>query len=640
MDSFGSLIPDISNNSAALVSRLIRTLRRAMVTVSDYRPYGIPIDSILHFLLAGMIFLVVSRWTRKRWAFAASLLLILIKEIIDVPMKAELAEKGVNLTADAIWDIAFGMAGLGAAWLFVAWRGDTWKVRPLGADFKPLRKCWTWEVSARTLQIGSSLALFIIVFAGLSLMIIPGIQWPHPVAAALVILGIWRFGPFYTMTALLFSIPFLNWFDYYVVAPHPVAASEISLMALAACCLVPLLRHGQQSLRLSVLDCGVIAFSICGTVAAAANLMRPSASVQGAVWLLRPIQSAIIYLVLTRLADSKRRVLIICHSIVCSLLLLCIAGIVEFIIKPLRLELVPGSAFGDAAAFGTYLTMGAPFALVLSVYSYKKLRWFSLAASLLSVICVGLVYSRTCWASVSVTTCLIIFIWGFRKDYILGFAICMALALAAFLGLYSVRSMASSSSSPHFVREVATILNPGSLRRSRWRMIEASINRIKVAPLAGQPGPWVEHYYLTLGANHGLPALAMAGVAFAIIVLRGIARLWSVRDRETFGIVAGGWLGLMGALIAGFALGSFARPTFIPLLWSLCAIVAICTNLTGTSFETLPQPKLPPLDSSDIPSKTIPPSDTDTSRRPIAFLVIALLCFLSIVAMLVLIFRS
>jgi hypothetical protein len=394
------------------------------------------------------------------------------------------------------------------------------------------------------------------------------------------------------------AVPFFDWANHeFVGSGGYVATSSVLVLGLGVFALIRVAAKRSRPVSFDALDAAVLLFGVLSSGVILIAAARHGATSQRFAWLVWAHISVVVYFLVRRSLATPTMLRSASSALAIGLILMCLIGLIEFVVLPLDLQTIPGSTYQDADDFSVYLAMAAPFLLSLAVLGRGRQRWLTWPAALLAITLVVITWARACWVSTAVTISLVALATAARRDWLLGVS---ALLFALGVGLLGARAVASAGSSGYsspFLREVMSIARPHSFRRARAHAIRVGIDRVKQSPILGQPGTWVDNYFLTMGANYGLPVGGLALLVVCYAVGRGIWSSWRIRDPMLFALAVGAVSGMTGAMLDGMAEPGCSRPGYIPLFWFLIATVPIALRRVGTG----PADVSPPAPASNRP---------------------------------------
>jgi len=352
----------------------IKALLRAVVALfssfKELHVLGVPLDWIVHFAIAALVFLLAARFIARWKAAIVVLALIAAKEIIDIPVKMNLIRQPetMTVTLDTVWDVAFGLLGLGAAFALAHVLGERWRAAAPASDIEPLPPPEQTELSPRISRVtllaaaGAAAALVIgFELAGFSVPR-PALFWaPHVIAAALALVAYLFLGPATGLMILMPVLPFADWAQRYL-ANDKVHVSTTLILTLLSCHAVGRIRRGRR-VRISLPDWLVAAYAAYACVIVLVNCFRLGWTIGRVYWLIPPVIGAAAYFLGKSLLADAARLRRALTFLAAGFLAVTVIAVAEFILKPLNLEHVPGSAYGSAPSLSPYLSLVWPFLL-------------------------------------------------------------------------------------------------------------------------------------------------------------------------------------------------------------------------------------------------------------------------------------
>jgi len=631
---------------------LLREIIALFRWIRTYHLLGVPMDRVLHFLVAAALFLIVVRFMARWKALLLTLVPMLLKEAIDVPAKLRFLQEGrpLDITMDSVWDMVAGLVGLGAGLLAASALGDRWRAR--AADVRrPLPTTLHEADPGRGVPRAASGALF-----GIALAIVVGFQvvplaagtsyvfWvPHVIAAGAVVAASAAFGTANTLLFLVPALPFASWL-HRSVSNDRLNVVNTLILTLLCCEIFRRLKQRARSARFKTADWLVLVYSVYACVIVVVNCFRLGWSLARVYWLVPPFTGLAVYLLARDLlADDRilRRALLVFTA---AALLVCGVGIAEFMVRPMKLDVVPGALFGEAPMFSVYLALVWPFVLALALSSGARPRvvyWLCTVAGGAAVV---LVFVRSCWAAAGCALLLLVVLFLLRRDWALGLGAALALAAGGGILAWSARQVMANPKvefKSRLVTEVSSMLEPGSYRRYRGAVVDRADKILAASPLLGRTGTSAHTLHHAHALSYGIPGTVLAVVAILAVLAHGWWGVFRSRDLLVFAVVAGATAVFLAAVLEGLGWSSLRRSSMQPLLWYILGLVPASLGAAWSRCVEAPAPAGP---SATAEAPAPPPAHVghvrgrgDSQRR--VMLVVAVAALLAIAVLLWLMFK-
>ncbi|MFH1732974.1 MAG: hypothetical protein ABIF82_15160 [Planctomycetota bacterium] len=497
------------------INALLRSAATLFSWPKQFNVLGVPVDWIVHFILAAFVFLLAVRFIARWKAAIAVLALIAAKEIIDIPVKLKVIRQTetITVTLDSLGDVAAGLLGLGAALALAHLLGERWRAAAPASDVEPLRSPEQTEVSAGVSRIafaaaaGAAAALVIGFELAGFFASRPALFWaPHVIAAALALGAYLLLGPANSLMILMPVLPFADWAQRQL-ANDKLHVGTTLILTLLCCHAVRRLRLGRRP-RLSPPDWLVAAYAAYACVIVLVNCFRLGWTIGRAYWLIPPVIGAAAYFLGTSLLADAARLRRALTFLAAGFLAVAVIAVAEFALNPLQLEQVPGSAFGSAPRLSPYLSLVWPFLLagvMIRGWKWRALCWSCVAVGAAAIV---IVYVRAGWAAAAAAVLLLAVIAAFRRDSVLGIAAVVAVvacvAATAWVFGHAERGPYGPLKSRH-VCEVASIFGPRGYEHARRASIERGARLVRKSPILGETGQLVEALHYAHALTYGLP---------------------------------------------------------------------------------------------------------------------------------------
>ena len=577
----------------------IEALLRSAATLSSwlkqFNVLGVPVDWIVHFIIAAFVFLLAVRFMARWKAAIVVLALIAAKEIIDIPVKLKLIRQAetMTVTLDSLWDVAFGLLGLGAALALTHVLGKRWRAATPASGIEPLPPPERTELSPGISRIallaatGAAAALVIGFEIAGFFVPRPALFWaPHLIAAALALGAYLLLGPATGLMILMPVLPFADWAQRHL-ANDKVHVSTTLILMLLCCHAVRRIRSGRR-IRLSLPDWLVAAYAAYACVIVLVNCFRLGWTIGRAYWLIPPVIGAAAYFHGKSLLADAARLRRALMFLAAGFLAVTVIAVAEFVVAPLKLEHVPGSVYGSAPSLSPYLSLVWPFllaGLMIRGWKWRALCWSCVAVGAAAIV---VVYVRAGWAAAAAAVLLLAVIAAFRRDWALGIAAVIAVAACIAATGWTFRHAERGPYGPlksRDVREVASIFGPRGYERARRRSIEKGARLVRRSPILGETGELVEALHYAHALTYGLPGTLLAVLAVAGVLLCGWTGVLRSRDPLTFGVVAGGTISVAAAMLHGLAWPALIGTSFQPFLWYILGLVSASATAARTRAD-------------------------------------------------------
>ncbi len=626
---------------------VLRPILNLFNSLKDYRIAGLPADRLIHFALAAALFLIAVRLMARWKAALVTLAAILLKEIVDVPLKLGLLRPAepMVITIDTVWDVAAGALGLGAAVLLAAMLGSRWRARPPKTRAAPLPELRPAELPpiVRGVMFGAILAISAAVFVGFELAgFVSGRGYlsllPHVIGAAAVVACCAFFGTAHTLLVLIPVLPFAKWIQVHT-ADDALSLVNTLILALACCDVVRRLKSKRRRLFFQRADWLVVIYAAYACAIVMLNCFRLGWTLSRTYWLVPPVVGlAVYFLARDLLCDLRliRRALVLLGVV---FLLLASAGVVEFGVRPFRPEVVPGSVFGSAPVFSVYLSLIWPFLLSLCLSGGARPRLLFCLCAAVGLATIGLVCVRACWVASACALALLLVIFLLRRDWVLCVASVAGIAFAVAMLTWSIRQAEAKGGEQgpfksHFVREAVSAFDPRSYQKARARTLYRSGKIITASPFLGQTGKTPHTLHHAHAINYGIPGTALAVVAVLGILACGWAGAMRTREPLVFGVAVGATAGVLAAILQGMAWPTLAGSSMQPFLWYTLGLVSasVCAVRRGRAEGTARRKE---NRGERLPGR----SDPSAGHERVVLLAIALVSFAAVGVLFWLTFR-
>jgi hypothetical protein len=583
-----------------LILKDARTFVRTVVylfTALEERTFlGVPVDQVLHFLLAAGLLLLLARFLAPWKAALLAVVPLLFKEAFDVKAKLRFLQgvQAPEVTMNSVWDLAAGVLGIGLGLLVVTALRGRWRVssRPRGvpalhpADRVELPGPLVWLTHVGFIAV--SVALIVGMEAGaVAIGRSPWTWVPHAVVIGATVAAVAWLGTANTLALGLAALPFLNWAHRHL-ATDQLNLGTTLILILFCCELVRRLRTARRRVLLHPADGPLLLYAVLAGTVVLVNCARlgwttpplhPEISPIGRLrlyWMIQPLTAVAVYLLAKNLLAEPallRRGLV---GLAAAFGVMCVIGIIEFVVLPLHLEVVPGAAFEAAPQFSVYLSLVWPFLLALALGWRGRSRTLFWAAVVLGPAAMALTYIRSGWAAVAGALLLVAVLFLWRRDWTLGLAGLLAAAVAVALPLWVVRHVAATPRvefESGLVRNATSVLKRGEYGRARAGVVAAGNEILRRSPILGETG-WSAHtLHQAQAVNYGVPVAALSLVAAVCILGAGWLAVWRTRSGLAFAVTAGATATLAAALLEGLGWSSLIRSSIQPLFWYILGLV-------------------------------------------------------------------
>jgi len=577
-------------------------LRGITAFLSKFNRYHL--DGIVHFFFAAGIFLLAARFVKRWKAVVLTLLLIALKEVVDVPVKLKLIrqQEAMTVTADTIWDVAAGLLGLLAAFGLVWMLGERWRARPPVS--RPLQlpagkpaecsRALSWIVLIGLIAAGAAVVGGFEV-AGLFLER-PLMFWAsHVVAIGLAVALYALLGPGLALAAIVPMLPFLDWAQR-MLAYDKLHMSSTLLIALAVCHAVRLLKT-ERRVRLGWPGRLVALYSAYACVIVLINCFRLGWTIERAYYVVPPVVGFAAFFVAADALRRSERIKWALGAWAVGFLAVTLIAVLEFFVKPLRLEHVPGSVYGQAPALSPYLTLVWPFLLAPALIKGVRGRPLYWAAGVVGLVTIGLVYVRAGWVAAAVALCLLIVLAAFRRDWALGVGAALAIIISIGTLVGGVRATDQVGLGPpqsKYVREAASILWPKAYGRARGGAASAGATLVRRSPWLGETGRTVNTLHHAHAITYGVPGTVLAALAILSVLAGGWVMAFRTRRRLPYMLAAGATAAVVAVLLHGLAWSAFIGTSLQPFLWYVLGIVAAGSAAARADAQGPPNTGEPP----------------------------------------------
>ncbi|MFO7899907.1 MAG: hypothetical protein R6V58_12715 [Planctomycetota bacterium] len=605
MLSPGAALAATSPRHLEALAHDLKTLARGLLVfftaLDRYQVLGLPLDRVLHVLVAAGVFLVAARLLRRRAAALITLGLILAKEAFDVPAKLKLL-RGVHpptVTTDSMWDAAAGLLGLAVAFGLVTLLGDRWRTTPRRERRDPLPPLPLLELPRPVFYPAAALTALVCLGTVAAFELhavgrgVGSLAWvPHlVVAVCTVALCRWA-GPGGALVAVVAVLPLVNVVHRAYFA-DPLNAGSTAILILVCCTAVRAVLRRRSALYVRGADWAVALFALVACAVVLANGLRlgwtferalPSGEVVEklrAYWLIPPLTGLGIYLAARNALTTRKALVRALAAFAASFGLIAAIGIVEFFTRPYRPEVIPGALFGEAPALGVYLSLCTPLFVVLAVRGGVRPRWLFAVAATLGLVCVVLTFNRSAWAATGVATGVVVLLVLWRRDWVLGLACAAAAGCALWAVAWSVRYTFERSERPYrtrVVRDAASVFLPGEYDRSRARVVRPAEQELSRSPLLGATGTSAHTLHHSLALSYGIPGAILLAGAVAAVLAGGWAGAWRSRKPLAVTVVVGATGCVLAAALNGMGWSTLRRSSMQPFFWFILGLVpaALC----------------------------------------------------------------
>ena len=601
---------------------IIRATITFFTSLGEERVLGIPVDCLLHFLVAAVIFLVATRFTARWKAAVLTLLAIVLKEALDVPAKLKLFRewRAAQITVDSVWDTASGLLGLGLGFLLASALGDLWRARPArteGRALPPLEKhelSWPLFATVSIVLLALS-ALIVIGFEVAGAVAGRPLLWlPHLIGASLVLGACIRFGSAPVLLVLIPALPFLNWL-HRNVATDKLNVGSTLILTLLCWEIVRRLRTRRPGAFLAGADWAVIVYSAYACCIVAVNAFRLGWTVDRVYWLIPVVTGLAVYSLARNLLTDRRLLGWAVIALTAAFGVTAVIGIIEFQVRPLAPSVVPGAFFGGAPQFSVYLSLLWPLVVALALswqMRPRTLYWACAAAALIPMV---LVRNRSCWVAAGVALTVLVVLFLLRRDWALGLSAAIAMAMSFGVLAWSMRHVMADPKtkfkSPLVVR-VTSLFAGDAYERSRGRVVDAADEVFRASPLLGNTGPSAHTLHQAHAINYGVLGTVLALAAVLSVLACGWGAVWRGRSPLVFATTAGASACVLAAVIHGMGWSTLVRSSMQPLLWYILGLVPAAAR---AARETPGTPAPVPAPERSVPPPARAPRQPLDQRR-------------------------
>ena len=555
------------------IELIVRGIAGFIAQFKSYSLAGIPADWIMHLLVSAGVFLLAARFVSRRKAAILALSIIALKEVIDVPVKLTLIrQEAMTVTADTAWDVAAGLFGLAVAFLLVRKLGDRWRATKPTSRVEPLPACPQEELSPLLsgIALACGLAAAVVIAAVFG---IGGHVLPHLVAAA-VAAGAYLFlGPGTALLLLMPALPFADWLHRHVVR-DALHVSTTLILTLFACEAIRRLRRGRR-IRLAWPGrlLAVYAAWACGIVFI--NCIRLGWTLDRLYWVIPPVAGLATYFLAGQLLSDPARLRKALSVFAIGFLVITVIAVIEFIVKPIKLEVVPGSVCGSATVLSPYVTLIWPFLLALALTAGSARRLICWPAVATGAVVIGLVFVRSGWAAAAAAVLLLAVIVAFRRDWALGVGTVIIIVISVTAIAWGFRhSERRGRPKLRCMREIASIFDPHGYRSARGRELDAGVQLVKESPILGETGRVANSLPVAHALTYGLPGTILAAFSILSILAWGWTGALRSGNRLLLGVVTGASAGIGAAALHGMAWSTFLGTSLQPFVWYTLGLVA------------------------------------------------------------------
>ncbi len=597
---------------------LLRHTLEVLTSLERHRVLGLPLDRLLHFLVAAAIFAVTARFLKRWRAVLVTLVLMLLKEAVDIPAKLKFLRTGEPLavTTDSLWDAVAGLLGLGAGMLATTLLAERWLARPRQTapqELPPpvdrqLRAAMAWFLYCTLGLLSLALLIGHAAFAGKPLT--------HAVVATIVILACRTFGPANVTVLAVPCVPLLIWLcNELDLHTWWYYTSDTLVLTLLVYVLAERLIKSDFTIRRLPMNPLVAVYALFAIAAVVWSLPDGGMTFAKGKQLMCVASGLAVYFLVVNVIRTRTQLRMGVWVLAATVGVICGASIVELFVRPhIVFQKHPGYILGGAEKLSVFATMMGPILLSLAVFARSRQKWFFALLAVLAGVIIVVTASRSAWAggTVSAAAFCVFALW--RRDWVLGAAGCIAITLCGALAVATVERAAAASAAYRtpILREVLS-LSPSrvesSFDTSRGLIWKRGLAEIRERPILGHAGTENNRtaIYLNLAVDNGLVAAAAILIAMLWALLHNLRLGSRIDDPPLRALVFGCAFGLVGVLVTGVGIGWAVRRDFVPLLWYLTALGPAALAVAG---RTMPAPN-----TGESPRVQSAPPLADERRR-------------------------
>jgi len=584
---------------------LLREIIALFEWISAYRLLDVPMDRVLHFLVAAALFLIVVRFMARWKALLVTLIPMLLKEAVDIPAKLRFLQEGqpLDITMDSVWDMVAGLAGLGVGLLVATALGDRWRAWAPKARGQLLPALHEAEAhrGAPRVAFGALFGISVAIVVGFQVVpLVTGTSYvfwvPHVIAVGAVVAASAVFGTANTLLFLVPALPFANWI-HRSVSNDRLNVVNTLILTLLCCEILRRLKDRRRSVRFGKADWLVLVYSVYACVIVVVNCFRLGWSLERAYWLIPPFTGLAVYLLARNLLTDDRilrRALLVFAA---AVLLVCGIGIVEFLtVRPMKLEAIPGALFGEAPLFSVYLALVWPFVAALALSFRARPRVVYWLCTVAGAVAVVLVFVRSCWAAAGCALVLLVVLFLLRRDWALGLGVALAVAAGGGMLAWSARQVMANPKSEfksRLVAEVCSVLEPDSYRTYRGSVVDRAEEILAASPLLGSTGQSAHTLHHAHAISYGIPGTVLAATAILAVLAYGWLGVLRSRDALVFAVAAGATAVFLAAILEGLGWSTLRRSSMQPLLWYMLGLVPASLGAAWSRAVDAPAPVRP-----------------------------------------------
>jgi len=620
---------------------------RVLNSLQEKTALGIPLDKLVHCLVAAWVVLVASRFVSLKKAVFLAVVIALLKELFDIPAKLVIIrEKSIpQITSDSIGDLFFGILGILLACGIITLLGEKWKAqKPELQSIPSLRQIRLSQRKSIVLQNSMLLASGGVFLTFLASGLMTGYGVPMLVIHALAFVAIYcacgRWGGANVLIWVVPLTPFANWI-HRRFSRDMLGVNITMILAIMTYELIKGIRTKRKKFIFQASDTLVLAYVACVAFVVILSFFRLGWTERRMFELLAPTTGLVIVFLTNNLVKTTKHVQRAILALVSGFILLCAIGIIEFFSNPIKLEHIPGTVFYDAPGFSIYLSLIWPWVFSLALLARLPMRPLYIIGCFLGITAIALVFVRSAWAGSMIAGLLVLVLTLWKRDWSLGVSAIITIIVSGLILTYALDARTNSGKTTfhsRLTREAISIIRPDAYEHARRSVLDNANRIIQQSPMLGSTGLSAHTLFQAQAISYGIPVAILGLLAVVGLLVNNWVLTIRCRDSTVFALT----VGVTGTLVSGLAVGvgwsPLSKPIFQTFLWYLLALVAPA----AIAFSKLyPEPEAPQVKRKSHTK----PEARPFYKRPFCnerflFLAIALVCFAVVGLLLFLIFRS